>query len=89
MKTRKDYMLRKISDDYYILAPTGAAAADSNGLIKFSETGAFVWQNLDSVKDLDELVAKALEEYDVDEETARRDIGRFVDSLRKRNMIEE
>lgn len=88
MKTRKDYLMRQITDDY-ILVPTGAATSDFNGLINLSETGAFVWKNLDSAKDVEELIQKMLEEYEVDEETARNDINSFVASLQQNNMLEE
>lgn len=87
MKTNKDYILRSIAGEY-ILIPTGAAAAAFNGMINLSEVAGFVWQNLDGAADLEELVAKVVEEYEVDPAVARADVQRFVDSLVENNMAE-
>lgn len=87
MKTNKDYILRTIAGES-ILIPTGTAATEFNGMINLSEVGAFVWQNLDSCADLDELVGKIMAAYDVDEATARADAQRFVDSLVENNMAQ-
>lgn len=87
MKTNKDYILRSIAGES-ILIPTGTAAAQFNGMINLSEVGAFVWENLDSCADLDELAAKVVSAYEVDEATARADVQRFVDSLIACGMAE-
>lgn len=85
MKTNKDYILRTIAGES-ILIPTGSAATAFNGMINLSEVGAFIWRNLDSCADLEELTARIVAEYDVDEATARADAQRFVDALVESNM---
>ena len=86
MKTNKDYILRTIAGEA-ILIPTGAAAIQFNGMINLSQVGAFVWQNLDNCSDFEELVARIVAEYDVDEATARADAKQFVDSLVENGMV--
>ena len=38
--------------------------------------------------EIDELVNKLLEEYDIDEETARKDTLDFIESLKANNILE-
>ena len=50
--------------------------------------GAAMWPRLAEGTDLAELVAVVLEGFEVDEETARRDIVAFLDELRERDLLE-
>ena len=42
---------------------------------------AFIWKNLDESKSKEELVDKIMDEFEVDEETARTDVEGFVGAL--------
>lgn len=74
MKTHPDFILRQIAGEN-ILVPCGEAAKRLNGLINLNSTAAFIWQNMNDTKDLDELAARIMAHFDVDEETARRDVN--------------
>lgn len=87
MKTNKNYILRSIAGEH-ILIPTGAAATEFNGMINLSDVAAFVWNHLDQAEDLNDLVRMVVDEYDVDETTARDDVQRFLNSLSACNMVE-
>lgn len=87
MKIKSDFMLRNIAD-YWIVVPLGARVIDFNGLITLSETGAFLWKKLQDGAERDSLVVAVLEEYDVDEYTAFRDVEEFLDSLIKSEVLE-
>ena len=80
MKVDKEFILREIAGEYVII-PTGKTVLSFNGLISVNEVGAFLWNMLQKDVTLDELVTGVLEEYDVDEETAREDIQAFLDVL--------
>ena len=80
MKVDKEFILREISGEYVII-PTGKTVLSFNGLISVNEVGAFLWNMLQKDVTVDELVTGVLEEYDVDEETAREDIQAFLDVL--------
>ena len=73
MKRNTDFMLRDIAGEV-ILVPTGAATQQFNGMITLNEVAAFIWKNLDESKSKEELVDKIMDEFEVDEETARTDI---------------
>lgn len=80
MKIKEGYMLRKVAGNY-IVVPLGAEALDFNGLITTNETGAFLWQKLTDGATEQDLLVALLDEYDVDENTARTDILVFIKKL--------
>lgn len=80
MKIEKEFVLREIAGDYVII-PTGKTVLEFNGLATINEVGVFLWKLLQDEISEEELVNKLLEEYDVDEETARTDVAEFIDVL--------
>lgn len=88
MKIEKEFILREIAGDY-VIVPTGQTALEFNGLITVNEIGAFIWKKLDQDITEDELVQAILEEYEVDEETARNDMEEFLDKLMECKILGE
>lgn len=88
MKIEKEFILREIAGDY-VIVPTGQTALEFNGLITVNEIGAFIWKKLDQDITEDELVQAILEEYEVDEETARNDMEEFLDRLTECKILGE
>ena len=88
MKVQDEFVLREIAGDYVII-PTGKTVLKFNGLITVNEVGAYLWKLLQKEVDLDGLVKGVLEEYDVDEKTARLDIQEFLDTLKQGGVLED
>ena len=88
MQVSRDYLLRTIAGET-ILIPSGAAAQKFNGLVTVNAIGAFIWDVLQTPTDLDGLVARITEEYEVDADTARRDAEEFLDELRRIGALED
>lgn len=86
MKTNREYMLRQIAGES-ILIPTGTASQKLNGMIRLTETAAFIWKQVDTARDLEEITVKVREEFDIDEETARCDVHGFLYELYIRDMV--
>lgn len=86
MKIKKDFIKREIAGDY-ILVPIGSTAMDFNGLITMNDVGVFIWDNLESSNNEDELLNKILSEYEVDEKTAKADMEEFLEVLKKADII--
>lgn len=86
MKIKKDFIKREIAGDY-ILVPIGSTALDFNGLITMNDVGAFIWENLESVENQDEMLKQILSEYEVDEKTAKEDMEEFLDILKNADII--
>ena len=53
-----------------------------------NETGAFLWRLLQQETDEDALVRALMEQYEVDQATARADVAEFVDSVREAGALE-
>lgn len=86
MKIKKDFIKREIAGDY-ILVPIGSTAMDFNGLITMNDVGVFIWENLESVENQDEMLKKILSEYEVDEKTAKIGMEEFLGILKNADII--
>ena len=87
MKIKKDFILKKIAGSY-VVVPVRQQAIDFSGIIKLSETGAFLWELLENGAEKEELTAKLLEEYLVDGDTAAADVDRFIARLNEVGLLE-
>lgn len=88
MKIKENFMLRKVAD-CYVVVPIGTAVADFNGMINLNEAGAFLWQLLENDTTPDAVVNALLEQYEVDEATAKNDVDKFIAQLREASLLEE
>lgn len=86
MIIKKELLKRDIAGEI-ILVPVGKAVLDSNGLFALNELGGFLWDLLPQARSEDELLHAVLQEYEVGEEEARRDIREFLDTLRRMDII--
>ena len=86
MKIKKELVKRDIAGDT-ILVPVGKTVYDSNGLFILNELGAFLWDRLEAAETEEELLRAVLEEYEVDETTAKSDIQAFLDKLRGMGIL--
>lgn len=88
MKVRDQFVLRTIAGEP-LLIPVGEAAISTKGLIALSESGALLYEKLKSGCTREALVARLLEEYDVSQQDATRDVEDFLDQMRNLNMLIE
>lgn len=89
MKLKSGFMLREISDTY-IVVPVGERRVNFNGMITLNESGALLWKQLDSGKDMTQnKLAEALtNEYEIDMQTAEVDVGEFIETLKASGIVE-
>lgn len=87
MKIKSSFVLKKIAGSY-VVVPVRKRAMDFSGVIKLTETGAFIWKLLEKGADREEIIAKMLQEYAVDEPTATADVDRFINKLREADLLE-
>ncbi|MBO5274991.1 MAG: PqqD family protein [Clostridia bacterium] len=88
MKINENFLLRDVAGQKVVL-PVGEAAEKFNGMIRLNDTGIYLWTLLEKDTDEDALLTAMLNDYDIDEETARADIHRFVEALRKAGILDE
>ncbi|MBQ3074312.1 MAG: PqqD family protein [Ruminococcus sp.] len=87
MKIKENFMLRKVADTY-VVVPVGDAVAEFNGMINLNEAGAFLWQLLENETTAEQVVEALLQQYDVDEATAKRDVDKFINELKAAKLLE-
>ena len=87
MKIKSDFILKKIAGSY-VVVPVRSRAVDFSGIIKLSESGAFLWEVLAQGAERDELVARLLDEYEVDEAVAAADVDRFITKLKEADLLD-
>lgn len=85
MKIKDGFLLRQVASQSVVL-PTGGEM-DLNMMITLNDTGAFLWEHLQTETDEDALVAALLGEYDVDADTARRCVRGFVEKLNANGFL--
>ena len=88
MKIRNGFTLRSVVDEYMVM-PTGDNIAKFDGTIVLNEVSAFVFKQLESTVSRDDLLTAMLAEFDVDEQTAAKDLDKLLDRFRDLNLLEE
>ena len=88
MKTKNGFRLRTVCGENIIVAE-GIRNIDFSRIISMNEPSAFLWQKVqDKEFDEDLLTNLLLEEYEVDEATARRDVEALVQKWFEAGIIE-
>lgn len=86
MKVKEGYMLREVAGNSVVVA-VGKATLDFNGLITLNSTGTFLWKLLEQETSEEALVIAMLDDYEIDESTARIDIASFIDKLKGADLL--
>jgi len=85
MKIKDGFLLRQVAGQNVVL-PMGGDL-DLNMMITLNDTGAFLWQQLQSDTDEAGLVKALLSEYEVDEATAENAVRAFVAKLNANGFL--
>ena len=82
MKIREGYVINRLGDGYVVVT-VGEACRDFNGLIRLNNSGAFLWNSIQSGADTKEkLIGTMLDYYNgLDEATARADVEEFLKNV--------
>ena len=87
MKIRDGFMSRQIAGQW-VVVPLGERVVEFNGIMSLSESGALLWKLMEKETAEDDLVQVILQEYDIDENTARTDVRNFVADLSEKGLLE-
>lgn len=88
IQLKKGFVLRKIGVQY-MAVPFGAMTNEVKGMISLTESGYLLWKAMEEGATTVDALADALtDEYDVDRETAVRDVNSFVEYLAKLGAVE-
>lgn len=88
MKTKKGFNLRTICGENIIVGE-GIENIDFSRIISMNESAAYLWSHIkDTDFDEDTLVKLLLDEYEVDEATARADVHTLIQKWLEAGIIE-
>ena len=88
LRIMEGFHLRQIAGES-IAVPTGPVATKLSGLAVMNGPGQLLFEKLQSEQSVDSLVSAILEEYEIDEATARADVEEFVTVLRENGLLVE
>lgn len=89
MRIKKGYRLRPLGKEY-ILVAEGLEALDANTMVSMNATAAFLWEAVEEKEfDATALVQLLLDEYDVDRETAQKDVEALLLTWDEAGVVEK
>lgn len=75
-----------MADEDFLL-PVGNKAVEFHGIIGLNKTAAFIVRMLHTDQDFEDLVFAVEKEYEIDRETATKDIQNLIDLLTENGLI--
>ena len=79
-KLKSKFVAREVGTEL-IIVPLSGNVAQMNALFTLNETGKFIWDNATDSNLIDDMVTLMTDEFDIDCQTARRDIEAFLQKL--------
>ena len=89
-RIRPGYILREIAGEYAII-PVGAERNSllENSMMAPNGSAVFIWKSFEQPSTLEDVVIQGMLEYEVEEETIRRSIKRFIKEMLEYKILEE
>lgn len=86
MRVRNGFILRKVGAQY-VVAATGEASKNFNGMIRLNDEAAFAFGLLQGGITEDDLVAALVEKYGSGETETRADVAHFLSKLKEADAL--
>lgn len=86
MKLKDGFILRKVGKQY-VVAATGEASKNFNGMIRLNEEAAFAFDLLKEDMTEETLAAALVEKYASDPEATRADVAYFLGKLKEADAL--
>lgn len=86
---RSPRIVARKTGDEYVLVPVSDSIADMRSVYTLNMTGAFIWERLDGIKTVKDIIAEVEGEFDVDGKRALDDVLSFFHDLKEYLIIAE
>ena len=86
MQIKSGFILRKIGAQY-VVAATGEASKNFNGMIRMDESGAFAFELLRNEITEEALLSALAEKYAVTESELQADLKSFLEKLKEADAL--
>ncbi len=88
MKIKKDLKIRNIAGEN-VLIMQGHVGVDMTKVVSFNDTAQWLWDELrDKEFTLDDVIQLLTEHFNIDEDIAKTDAGKWIDQLSACNALE-
>jgi hypothetical protein len=86
MRRNPDFLLRDVAGTK-VIVPIGAAVTAFPGMITVNDTGAYLWELLETEQTVDSLADALLARYEVAWEQAKADVEMFLEKLQPTGAV--
>lgn len=86
MEIKKQVVLRSVAGEH-MLIPVGETVFEYNGIFMLTESGKFLWENIEKGSTKEQLEYLLVEEYEIDKKTASNDVDEFLEMLKSFGII--
>lgn len=87
MKIKKDFILRTVAGQNLVV-PVGEEGVNFNGIITLNNSGKLLFEAMKQDIERVDLIKIMLDKYDIDKDTAEKDVDDFIKILSSKNLIE-
>lgn len=87
MKISNEFKLMDIAN-VNVVVPLGTRNLNVSKMISLNDSGSFLWQQLETEKSEEALLAAMMDEYEIDEITAAADLKSFIYKLKEAGVLE-
>lgn len=85
--THSPSIVTRKTGNEYVLVPVTNNIADMNSVYTLNETGAFIWEQINGIRSVKEIIEAVINEYDVDKKTAATDVFSFIENMNRYLII--
>ena len=86
-KVKTSFQMIKVADEYIVI-PHGSNAVNYNAAMVFNETGAYLWEILQTYSEIEELSVKFAEKFSITNEEAFHDIDMFIKKMLEHDLLD-
>lgn len=86
MEIKKQVVLRSVAGEY-MLIPIGETVFEYNGIFMLTESGKFLWENIEKGAEVEQLKQLLVEEYGIGFDVASADVDEFLEMLKTFGII--
>ncbi|MBE5039520.1 PqqD family protein [Oscillospiraceae bacterium DSM 107454] len=87
LRIKHGFILKEIAGEYYAI-PVDESYESFGAMIALNETGAFLWQELETECSVSALQEALVKKYGIEDALAGKAVQGFLDSLREKSLLE-
>lgn len=85
--SRSPSVVTRKTGNEYIIVPVTDNIADMDSIFTLNETGAFIWEQIDGEKSVEEIIRLVVDEFEIDRDTATKDVLGFLGTMKEYLII--